>query len=108
MGRQPGRDGARMEGRITDLVAPRALAYDWGESDGVPSHVRFELSPQGQQVRLVVTHTRLATREAMLSVAAGWHTHLDILRERLAQRAPEGFWRVHTRLEREYAQRMPE
>jgi uncharacterized protein YndB with AHSA1/START domain len=99
-------DDARMGGTITEYDPPRLLAYTWGEDDGA-SHVRFELSARGDQVALVVTHSRLASRDGMLSVAAGWHAHLDILRDRLDGRTPEGLWRAHTRLEAEYAQRLP-
>lgn len=97
---------ACMEGRVTAFEPPRVLAYTWGEEAGAFSQVRFELTPQGDVVRLVVTHERLSSRDAMLSVAAGWHTHLDILADRLANRTPEGFWRRHTRLEAEYARRL--
>ncbi len=99
---------SRMRGRITACDAPRLLAYTWGEDDGDYSEVRFELSPQGDRVHLVVTHSRLSTRDAMLSVAGGWHAHLDILAARLEDREPDGFWRSHTRLEAEYARRIPE
>jgi len=102
------REEAHMQGTITQFDPPRTLAYTWGESPMEDSHVRFELSEQGDKVRLVVTHTRLGSREQMLSVTAGWHTHLDILRSRLSNRAPEGFWRMHTRMEKEYAHRIPE
>ena len=88
-----------MGGRITEFDPPHVLAYTWGEPDDSHSHVRFELDTQGAQVRLVVTHSRLATRDGMLSVAGGWHAHLDILRDALAGRTPDGFWRSHTRLE---------
>lgn len=43
----------------------------------------FELTEQGSAVLLTVTHRRLANRDEMLSVAGGWHTHLDILLDRL-------------------------
>ncbi len=85
----------------------RACSPTPGANPTTHSHVRFELSAQGDQVRLVVTHSRLPSREQMLSVAAGWHTHLDILRAQLAGRTPEGFWRAHTRMEGEYARRIP-
>ena len=97
---------SRMGGRITEFDPPHVLAYTWGEPDDSHSHVRFELDTKGAQVRLVVTHSRLATRDGMLSVAGGWHAHLDILRDRLNGRTPDGFWRSHTRLEAEYAQRL--
>jgi uncharacterized protein YndB with AHSA1/START domain len=94
-------------GRITACEAPRLLSYTWGgEGDGA-SEVSFELSPQGDQVRLVLTHRRLADRNAMLSVAAGWHAHLGILVDTLSGRRPESFWTAHTRLEAEYGQRLP-
>jgi uncharacterized protein YndB with AHSA1/START domain len=99
-------DEARMQGRVTAFDPPNTLGYTWGEDPSTSSEVRYELTPQGDDVRLVLTHRRLATREGMLSVAAGWHTHLDILLARLEGTQPEGFWRQHTRLEREYAQRL--
>lgn len=96
---------ARLRGQILICRPPTTLAFTWGE-DGT-SDVRFDLTPKGDEVRLVVTHKGLGTRDALLSVAAGWHTHLDILVDRLAGRAPDGFWRTHTRLEADYAARIP-
>lgn len=58
-------------------------------------------------MRLILTHRRLADRAAMLSVAGGWHTHLDILADRLAGRTPEPFWTTHERLEADYESRLP-
>lgn len=96
---------ARLRGRISLCTPPTTLAFSWGEDGG--SEVRFDLTPQGADVAMVVTHRRLGERNEMLSVAAGWHTHLDILADRLAGREPDGFWRVHTRLEADYAARIP-
>ena len=89
-------------------IAPQP-GQNWvlGEDGGGDSEVRFELTPQGDRVHLVVTHSRLADRDTMLSVAGGWHAHLEILEARLDGREPPGFWRTHTRLESEYAQRIP-
>ncbi|MCC8364383.1 SRPBCC family protein [Lysobacter sp. A6] len=98
---------ARMQGRVTVFDPPRTLAYTWGEVEAESSEVRYELTAQGDDVRLVLTHRRLASRVVMLSVAAGWHTHLDILVARLEGSTPEGFWRRHTRLESEYDKRLP-
>ena len=98
-------DEARMQGRVTAFDPPNTLGYTWGEDPSTASEVRYELTPQGDDVRLVLTHRRLSA-EQINSVAAGWHTHLDILIARLSNTEPEGFWRQHTRLEREYAQRL--
>ena len=96
---------SHLRGRVTECDPPRALAYTWGE-DADASHVRFELEARGDQVRLSVTHSRLASAEGMLSVASGWHTHLSVLRDRMNGRTPEGFWRSLTRVNAEYARRL--
>jgi uncharacterized protein YndB with AHSA1/START domain len=63
--------------------APRVLEYDWIEAsapEGIKtSHVRFELEPVGERVRLTLTHRAIAP-DAFQSIAAGWHAHLDTLR----------------------------
>jgi len=96
----------RMQGRVTACEPPRVLAHTWSEESGSPSEVRFELTPQGDRVLLVITHTRLAGRDAMLSVSAGWHTHLELLRARLAGTEPPAFWRTFNRLEADYDRRL--
>lgn len=108
----PGRhsgDGVSFTGRITRCEPPRVLAYTWAESWGEDSEVTFELTPQGDAVLLVLTHRRLGKRrDALISVAAGWHTHLGILVDRLNGIEPQPFWTVHSRREAEYARRLAE
>ena len=98
---------SRMHGKITECEPPRLLSYTWGGDPAEGSEVRFELTPRVDKVLLVVTHRRLADHDEMISVAAGWHTHLDILLDRLEDREPAGFWATHTRLEAEYERRIP-
>lgn len=98
----------RMESVVTEYDPLHVLAYSWnsGCTSGDASEVRYELTPQGDKVLLKLTHSRLADAKAMLSVSGGWHTHLDVLAARLAEREPEGFWRTFSRLEREYTHRI--
>ena len=96
-----------MHGRVVECRPQRLLTYIWGDSPD-SSQVTFELTPQGDEVLLVVTHRRIPDRDQLLSISAGWHTHLGILADRLAGREPAGFWATHTRLEAEYARRVPE
>lgn len=95
-------------GHVIACEAPTLLAYSWNEESGSPSEVHFDLEPQGDKVLLTVTHSRIPSRSAMMSFSAGWHTHLDILRDRLEGREPPIFWPKHTRLEAEYEQRIPD
>ena len=93
----------RMQGRITEIHAPYRLAYDW---PGV-GHVTFDLEPQGKDVLLTVTHTRIPDRRTTLGVSAGWHAHLDLLAVRMAGQKAEPFWDTMVRLRKAYDKRIP-
>lgn len=102
-------DGAAFTGRVTRCEPPRVLAYTWAESWGEDSEVTFELTPRGDDVLLQLTHRRLGDkRETLISVAAGWHTHLGILADHLRGVESRPFWAAHSRWEVEYTQRIPE
>jgi uncharacterized protein YndB with AHSA1/START domain len=98
---------SHMHGRVIACEPPRLLSYTWGEASGEASEVSFELTAQGDKVRLRVTHSHLPNRGYMVGVSGGWHTHLGVLADRLEGRASTGFWRTFTRLEAEYEQRIP-
>ena len=93
--------GHALRGTVTRLDPPHLLAFTWGGT----SEVTFELVQQGPQVRLVLTHTRLADDQERLGVSGGWHTHVDILDDRLHGRTPGAFWSRHAQLEALYHQR---
>lgn len=95
-----------MRGIVTEVDPPRLLSYTWNEDSGTDSEVTFELKPQDDDtVLLVLTHRRLGdNRELLIGVAAGWHTHLRILFDRLAGRVPDPFWSEHMKKEGEYSE----
>ncbi len=98
---------ASFSGHITRCEPPRVLAFTWAESLGEDSEVTFELTPQGEEVLLVLTHRRLGDKhDILISVAAGWHTHLGILVDRLNDRTPQPFWSTHAGFADEYEQRI--
>jgi uncharacterized protein YndB with AHSA1/START domain len=88
------RKGHVNHGHVLLAEPPRLLVITWDDAQDPPSEVRFELSEHGDDVRLTLTHSRLAGDDAT-SVSRGWHTHLDILGDRLAGRAPQNFWEAH-------------
>ena len=94
---------AHLSGRVLECDPPRVLAYTWGGD----SRVRFELTPMGEDVRLVLTHSRIAERGSKLAIAAGWHTHLGVLDDVLHARDARPFWRTLTKLDAEYDRRLP-
>ena len=97
----------RILGQVVACEPPHLLVYLWEHGSGEPSEVRIELEDRGDKVLLTLTHERLPTRDWLLSVSAGWHTHLDILAARLAGEAPSSFWRTMTGLESVYEKRIP-
>jgi uncharacterized protein YndB with AHSA1/START domain len=92
-----------MTSRITELDPPRRLAFTW---DG-GAEVTVDLTPQGRDTLLVLTHRRLPDRAHLCGVSAGWHNHLDLLEAILRGARPAPFWDGWNRLRAEYEQRIP-
>lgn len=93
--------GVTFEGRVLRCDPARLLAYTFGDDN---SEVTYELTPQGKQVLLTLTHrVRGATEEAQLAdYAAGWHLHLAHL-VALMEGAPRPpFWSMEAKLRPEY------
>jgi uncharacterized protein YndB with AHSA1/START domain len=88
---------------VSKCEPPRLLGFLWGEGEEA-SEITFELSEEGDQVRLVLTNTRLHDPEEQIGTAAGWHGHFDILEDILSGRERRGFWSNHTQLEAKYAE----
>jgi uncharacterized protein YndB with AHSA1/START domain len=99
-------EGVKMEGRVLRCEPPRLLVHSWDEGDS-ESEVSFELTPEGESTRLVLTHRRLADAAAMRDVSGGWHTHLGVLEDLLAGRKPRPFWASHAEVEQAYDERIP-
>lgn len=95
-----------MKSRVTRCDPPHLLAMTWGDTPE-SSEVTFELTPQDEEVLLVVTHRKLANRAEMVDVAGGWHTHLAILEDQANGRTPRPFWATWTGMEEEYDRRLP-
>ena len=99
-------EGAEMEGRIIRYDPPRLLVHSWTEEGDSESEVSFELTEQGDKTRLVLTHRQLPNRAELVGVAGGWHTHLALLEDILAGRAPRPFWSSHQKVAAEYEDRI--
>lgn len=93
-------------GRVTQYDPPRLLSFLWGEEEN-PGEVVFELTPQGDEVLLVLIHRQLANRAEMVDVAGGWHTHLSVLVALLYDRTPGSFWGIWRSVQGVYDQRFP-
>lgn len=90
--------------RVVRYEAPRFLSVLWDEETEGASRVTFELTPRGDDVLLVLTHENLRDQEPISDVAGGWHAHLAILEDVLAERTPPPFWATHAKAQAYYRQ----
>ncbi len=94
--------GVTFGGRVLRCEPPRLLVHTFGGDD---SEVTFELTPQGQQVLLVLTHrAKGEDLPELTNYASGWHTHVAHLIAELEGAPRPPFWPLHARLKPEYEQ----
>jgi uncharacterized protein YndB with AHSA1/START domain len=94
--------GMKMAATVLRWEPPHVLSYTFDDE----SDVTFELTPQGKQVQLVLTHRSRGTDLPFLSgYASGWHTHLAQLVALLEGAPRPPFWPMHARLKAEYQSR---
>lgn len=101
-------DQVTMYGEVLAWEPYNLLSYSWEEGDGTSSEVIFKLSEMDDaKVKLILIHTKVPdSKDFKVGVSAGWHTHLNILRNVLEGKNPGGFWSVHMPLETEYEERL--
>jgi len=91
--------GFKMPGTVLRWEPPRVLSYTFDDD----SDVTFELTPQGRDVVLVLTHRSRGEDIPFLNgYASGWHTHLAQLIALIEGGARPPFWPMHLRLKAEY------
>ena len=99
-------EGMETKGEIVTIEPPRLLVFLWFEDDGPSNEVRWELEPQGDRTRMILTHSRLPNRAMMIDVSGGWHLHLNVLEAVLAGRERPAFWSRQAALQQDYEGRI--
>ena len=92
-------------GKVTRCEPPRVLEHTWEFGDE-NSLVCYELSEQGDRVKLVLTHRRLESPKTVHDVSGGWHTPLNILVDVLEKRKLRPFYKMQQQFDSEYAERL--
>jgi uncharacterized protein YndB with AHSA1/START domain/predicted nucleic acid-binding Zn-ribbon protein len=87
----PERKETGIHGRVTFIEPLRTLAFSWIDpSSKLESNVSFQVSTEGDQTSLVLTHSQVPA-DRMHEFLASWHTHLDILKARLTDAISPSF-----------------
>ena len=87
--------GATWTEKVTRFEPPRLLETTFqGGKNGI---VTYELFPEGEKTRLVLTHSGIVSGTGTQDFGSGWNSHLTVLEERLAGRGVTDFWALHAK-----------
>ena len=95
--------GISFEIVVTKVDPPHHMVWYWPTDFGANSEIEITLKEEGDQVRLILIQRGYDTVEDLTGSSGGWHTHLDIMVDKLNRKRPEAFWDKHERLAQEYA-----
>ena len=87
--------------KVLRFEQPRLLETTF--QSGNNGRVRFELFPEGERTRLVLTHSGIESGIGAQDFGSGWNSHLTMLEERLAGRSVKNFWALHAKSRDEVA-----
>ena len=59
--------------------------------------VTYELKPEGEKTRLILTHSGITSDTGFQGFGGGWNSHMTVLQEKLAGRSIRNFWELHAR-----------
>src|SRR6478609_10226753 len=87
--------GAVWSEKVIRFEPPRLLETTFqGGKNGI---VTYELQPEGNRTRLVLTHSKIESPSGFQDFGGGWNSHLTVLEEKLAGRSVRNFWALHGR-----------
>ena len=93
----------RMVGSVRVFDPPHQLAFSWPSAEGeAPTEVIIKLTETEEGVRLHLRHEQLTTTGNKSGASAGWHAHLDILKDILTGQPGRDFWVHFLPLEQAY------
>ena len=94
--------GAVWTEEVLRFEPPRLLVTTFqGGKNGI---VTYELRPEGERTRLVLTHSEIQSPSGFQDFGGGWTSHLAVLQEKLAGRSVRNFWELHARSREAVAQ----
>ncbi len=93
---------------VTIFEPPHHMKWLWPSANHADSVVDIYLSEEGDKVRLTLIQHGYNGAEEMLGTLGGWHTHLDIMVDKMEGRKPSPFWPVHDAWTEKYREHFAE
>jgi hypothetical protein len=87
--------GATWTEKVIRFEPPRLLETTF--QSGKNGTVTYELFPEGDRTRLLLTHSGITSGTGAQDFGCGLNSHLTVLEERLAGRGVKDFWALHAR-----------
>src|SRR5438552_6680239 len=87
--------GAVWTEQVISFEPPRLLETTF--QGGKNGNVTYELFPEGDRTRLVLTHSGIQSGTGTQDFGSGWNSHLTVLQEKLAGRSVRDFWALHAK-----------
>jgi uncharacterized protein YndB with AHSA1/START domain len=87
--------GATWSEKVIRFDPPRLLTTTF--QGGKNGTVTYELFPDGDRTRLVLTHSGITSGSGSQDFGSGWNSHMAVLQEKLAGRSVANFWALHAR-----------
>lgn len=85
--------GRKWQEKVLRFDPPRLLETTF--QGGKNGTVTYELFPEGDRTRLVLTHSGIVSPSGSQDFGSGWTSHLAVLQEKLAGRGVRDFWALH-------------
>ena len=85
--------GRKWHEKVIRFDPPRLLETTF--QGGQNGTVTYELFPEGDRTRLVLTHSGIVSPTGFRDFGGGWTSHLAVLQEKLAGRGVKNFWALH-------------
>ena len=79
--------------QVVRFEPPRLLETTF--MGGKNGKVTYELIPDGERTRLVLTHRGIQSPSGFQDFGSGWNSHMTVLQEKLAGRSVPNFWALH-------------
>lgn len=87
--------GATWTEKVIRFDPPHLLTTTF--QGGKNGTVTYELFADGEQTRLVLTHSGITSPTGSQDFGSGWNSHLAVLEEKLAGRSVPNFWALHAK-----------